>query len=422
MLEGLAGNKLKTLATACLDVIRLVWQDLEDQGLPADKFLAEFFRANHKYGSRDRHAITSSVFAFFRWKGCLEKLFEINRENIPGPALSAALAADDPSCPVFPFWCDVAPDVLAAMKDPFERIRTVTNTDLEMDVYDLVPEWMPDEVPEASRQAWLDGLTSHSPLWLRAQNITATELIRRLAAQDIQAERGSEVLVDAVRVKTPHAHPDQVKNLVGNFEVQDYSSQCIVWPADPQPKEKWWDCCCGAGGKTLQLAAVGGKKAQIYASDIRQDVLAQLKKRMLAAKFRNIIITTPLGGALGEYDGVLVDAPCSASGRWRRNPEMRWIFKQEDLPKLTKTQFAILDKAANAVRPGGKLVYGTCSVFDAENMGVVKRFLQARPDFKLKPFKNPHDGSRTDGTLTTLPCHADCDSSFTALFVRNGGK
>ena len=92
------------------------------------------------------------------------------------------------------------------------------------------------------------------------------------------------------------------------------------------------------GGKTLQLAALGGKKVQVFASDIRQDVLAQLKKRMLAAKFKNIVITTPLGGALGEYDGVLVDAPCSASGRWRRNPEMRWIFKQEDLPKLTRTQ------------------------------------------------------------------------------------
>ncbi|MBR2963972.1 MAG: hypothetical protein IKC53_07185 [Lentisphaeria bacterium] len=228
MLEGLAGNKLKTLATACLDVTRLVWKDLEEKGLPADKFLSEFFRLNHKYGSRDRHAITSSVFAFFRWKGVLEKLFDIDRENIPGPALSAALAADDPSCPVFPFWCDVAPDVLAAMNDPFERIRTVTNSDIEMDVYDLVPEWMPDEVPEASRQAWLDGLTSHTPLWLRAQNITATELIRRLATQDIQAERGSEVLVDAVRVKTPHAHLDQVKGLAGNFEVQDFSSQCIT--------------------------------------------------------------------------------------------------------------------------------------------------------------------------------------------------
>ena len=422
MLEGLAGNKLKTLATACLDAIRLAWQDLEEKGTPADKFLSEFFRANHKYGSRDRRAITSSVFAFFRWKGCLEKLFDISRENIPGLALSAALAADEPSCPVFPFWCDVAPDVLAAMPDPFKRIRTVTNSDLDLDLYDLVPDWMPAEVPESSRQAWLDGLASHSPLWLRAQNITATELIRRLASQEISAERGSEVLVDAVRVKTPHPHLDKMKGLSGNFEVQDFSSQCIVWPADIRPKEKWWDCCCGAGGKTLQLAAIGGRNVRIFASDIRQDVLPELKKRILAAKFRNIEITTPLGGSLGEYDGVLVDAPCSASGRWRRNPEMRWIFKQEDLPKLAKTQFAILDKAANTVRPGGKLVYGTCSVFDAENMGVVKHFLQARPDFMLKPFKSPHDGSMTDGTLATLPCHADCDCSFTALFVRNGVK
>ena len=422
MLEGLAGNKLKTLALACQEAVRLSWHELEEKGTPADKFLAEFYRANHKYGSRDRHAITSCVFAFFRWKGCLERLFDIDRENIPGPALSAALAADEPSCAVFPFWCDVAPDVLAAMSDPFERIRTVTNTELDLDAYDLVPDWMPEEVAESNRRAWLDGMATRPPMWLRAQNITATELIKRLKSQDVQAERGSEILVNAVRVKTPHVHLDNLKGLSGNCEVQDFSSQCILWPADPQPKEKWWDCCCGAGGKTLQLACDGGRKIQVYASDIRQDAVEQLKKRALAAGLRNIEVVTPLGGSLGVYDGVVVDAPCSASGRWRRNPEMRWIFKKEDLAKLNKTQFAILDKAANSVRPGGKLVYGTCSVFDCENMGIVNRFLQARPDFKLQPFKNPHGGPRTDGTLMTLPCHADCDSSFTALFVRNGGK
>ena len=422
MLEGLAGNKLKTLALACQEAVRLSWHELEEKGTPADKFLAEFYRANHKYGSRDRHAITSCVFAFFRWKGCLDRLFDIDRENIPGPALSAALAADEPSCAVFPFWCDVAPDVLAAMTDPFERIRTVTNTELDLDAYDLVPDWMPDEVAESSRRAWLEGMATRSPMWLRAQNITATELIKRLKSQGIQAERGSEILVNAVRVKTPHVHLDNLKGLTGNCEVQDFSSQCILWPADPQPKEKWWDCCCGAGGKTLQLACDGGRKIQVYASDIRQDAVEQLKKRALAAGLRNIEVVTPLGGSLGVYDGVVVDAPCSASGRWRRNPEMRWIFRKEDLEKLNKTQFAILDKAANTVRPGGKLVYGTCSVFDCENMGIVNRFLQTRPDFKLQPFKNPHGGPRTDGTLMTLPCHADCDSSFTALFVRNGGK
>ena len=161
---------------------------------------------------------------------------------------------------------------------------------------------------------------------------------------------------------------------------------------------------------------------QIFASDIRAAAVEQLKKRAAAAGFRNIRIITPLAGSLSEYDGVLVDAPCSSSGRWRRNPEMRWIFKKEELTELVGKQFAILDKAANSVRPGGKLIYATCSVFDCENMGVVNSFLQARPDFKLKPFKSPHDGSKTDGTLATLPCHADGDCSFTALFVRNGGK
>ena len=231
-------------------------------------------------------------------------------ENIPGPALSAALAADEPSCSVFPFWCDVAPEVLAAMSDPFERIRAVTGTDQDFDAYDLVPDWMPAEVPEQSRQAWLDGMTSRSALWLRAQNITATELIRRLGAQSIQAERGSEILVDAVKVKTPNVHLDGLKGLSGNCEVQDYSSQCIVWPADPRPKERWWDCCCGAGGKTLQLASEGGKKVHVVASDIRQDAVEQLKKRAAAGHLRNIRITTPSAGAQEDYDGILVDAPC----------------------------------------------------------------------------------------------------------------
>ena len=421
MLEGLAGNKLKTLALACLETCLQAQRELYEKGTPADKFLAEFYRANHKYGSRDRRAISSCVFAYFRWKGCLEKLFDLSDGKLTGPALSAALAADDPTCPVFPFWSNVAPDALMSIKDPFERLHAVTEGDLILEPYDLVPEWMPDEVPESSREAWLNGLASRPSVWLRAQTINSTKLIRRLASQGIQAERGSEVLVNAVRVKGT-VHLDQLNGLAGLCEVQDFSSQCIAWPAEPAAKERWWDCCCGAGGKTLQLASDGGRKVQIFASDIRQDVLEQLKKRAAAAKFKNIIVTTPLAASLEEFDGVIVDAPCSASGRWRRNPEMRWIFKKEDLEKLTKTQFSILDKAANSVRPGGRLIYGTCSVFDVENMGVVKRFLAARPDFKLKPFPNPHGPGRTDGTLATLPCHADCDSSFTALFVRNGGK
>ena len=421
MLEGLAGNKLKTLAMACLDTCIQAQNELVEHGTPADKFLAEFYRNNHKYGSRDRRAISGCVFAYFRWRGCLEKIFDLSQDGITGPALSTALAADDPTCPVFPFWSNVAPDALVAIKDPFERILAVTNADVDLDYYDLVPDWMPEEVPEASRQAWLHGLASRPSVWLRAQNISSADLIRKLAAQGIHAERGSEVLVNAVRVKGT-VHLDQLTGLAGLCEVQDYSSQCIAWPAEPAPKEHWWDCCCGAGGKTLQLAAEGGRKVQIFASDIRQDVLEQLKKRAAAAKFKNIHVTTPLAASLEEFDGVLVDAPCSSSGRWRRNPEMRWVFRKEDLTALTKKQFSILDKAANSVRPGGRLIYGTCSVFDVENMGVVKRFLSARPDFKLKPFPNPNGSGKTDGTLATLSDQADCDCSFTALFQRNGGK
>ena len=173
MLEGLAGNKLKTLATACLETCIQVQKELVEHGTPADKFLAEFYRNNHKYGSRDRRAISGCVFAYFRWRGCLEKIFDLSEDGITGPALSAALAADDPTCPVFPFWSNVAPDALVAIRDPFERIRAVTNADVDLDYYDLVPDWMPDEVPESGRQAWLHGLASRPSGWLRAQKISS---------------------------------------------------------------------------------------------------------------------------------------------------------------------------------------------------------------------------------------------------------
>ena len=154
MLEGLAGNKLKTLAMTCLETCRQVERELMEKGTPADKFLTEFYRANHQYGSRDRRAISGCVFAYFRWRGCLEKIFDLSGEGITGPALSAALAADDPTCPVFPFWSNVAPDALMEIRDPFERILTVTNADVDLDYYDLVPDWMPAEVPESSRDEY----------------------------------------------------------------------------------------------------------------------------------------------------------------------------------------------------------------------------------------------------------------------------
>ena len=150
----------------------------------------------------------------------------------------------------------------------------------------------------------------------------------------------------------------------------------------PKPGERWFDPCAGAGGKTLHIAQLMMRKGTVVAGDIREEKLNDLRLRARRAGFPNITAKAHNGGVWkGKhlFDGILVDAPCSCSGVWRRNPGAQWKLTPEDLDDLSATQLKILENYAAALRTGGVMVYATCSLFDRENSAVVKEFL-ARHD------------------------------------------
>ncbi|MFO7610035.1 MAG: RsmB/NOP family class I SAM-dependent RNA methyltransferase, partial [Candidatus Krumholzibacteriia bacterium] len=204
----------------------------------------------------------------------------------------------------------------------------------------------------------------------------------------------------------------------GRVDVQDLASQRIGQAVDAQPGQVVWDCCAGAGGKSLQLAALLEGKGAVHATDLYENKLKDLRKRARRAGWANLRAGLWDGDRLpdfgpevdrrGGFDRVLVDAPCSGSGTWRRHPDGRLRFAADQLPDLAAVQASLLETAAGAVRPGGLLVYATCSWFTAENEDVVAGFLAARPEFALREQRlhgNPQE---------------DADTTFTAVMERRG--
>ena len=192
----------------------------------------------------------------------------------------------------------------------------------------------------------------------------------------------------------------------------------------PSPGQRWWDACAGAGGKTLQLASLMKNKGCIVASDIREYKLLDLKKRARRAGFSNISTkpwpTRKLPVKATSFDGVLVDAPCSCTGTWRRNPDARWTSTAEEYDDIPGIQLDILNRASKAVKSGGVLVYATCSMCTEENGDVVNSFLADNPDFELdNKSRNPITGEKA-GCFQVWPWEGDCDAMFVARFVKKG--
>ncbi|HCH87370.1 MAG TPA: SAM-dependent methyltransferase, partial [Lentisphaeria bacterium] len=179
----------------------------------------------------------------------------------------------------------------------------------------------------------------------------------------------------------------------------------------------------GAGGKTLELADLMERTGTVVACDVRSYKLDDLRIRARRAGFPNIVTREwdgkPFKGKqAGGYDGVLVDAPCSCSGVWRRNPDGRWTLKPEDVEEAAALQQRILEAASTAVRSGGLLIYATCSLFPRENGGVVDAFLASHEEFALEPFEHPLTGEPCGGMLQVRSFDGDCDSMFVARLRR----
>jgi len=179
----------------------------------------------------------------------------------------------------------------------------------------------------------------------------------------------------------------------GDFELQDLSSQVVGLACAPAPGETWWDACAGEGGKMLHLADLMRNKGLIWASDRAEWRLRKLKRRAARAKVFNYRTAVWNGGAKlptkTKFDGLLVDAPCSGTGTWQRNPHARWTLRPDDVKELSELQVKLLAHAAAAVKPGGKLVYSVCSLTRSETIGVIDSFEKRALEFTALQVPNP---------------------------------
>lgn len=212
----------------------------------------------------------------------------------------------------------------------------------------------------------------------------------------------------------------------GWIEIQDEGSQLIAWLCGAKPGMQVLDYCAGAGGKTLALAAAMERKGRIVAMDTDEKRLENGRKRYKKAGLADIIEVRALSDERHKkwlkrqkekFDIVLTDVPCSGSGTWRRNPDTRWQKFGPSLEELTEIQAEIIDRAAKCVKPGGKLVYATCSLFEEENEAQVETFLKNHPEFSIEPIEPTRNLGSPFMRLT--PLRHETDGFFTAILKKS---
>lgn len=381
-------------------------------GHPADSRLAELFRQQRAWGSRDRRFIGALVFSYFRWRGWLDG-FE--------PARAAALAYALDAAEAHPAQTVLAGEELPAWGLlPLEqkRIAFAAHTGRAIETSMLVPPWFAACVDPAQAAALIASFQVRPPTWLRAragQVEAVAEALRRHGASP-SVHPG---LATALRCGT-NIHLDPIhRETGGGFEVQDLASQCVGAVCAPLAGESWWDVCAGSGGKSLHLADLMQDRGRIVATDVRGTALAQLERRTREAGFRCIRVLPAGTQPTRLFDGVLVDAPCSGIGTWSRNPDMRWRTTADTVAGKAGEQRDILARAADSVRPGGVLVYAVCTVTNVETAGVVEGFLAGRADFTAEAFADPRTGAPCPtGVLAIQPEEGPCDGMFMARLRR----
>jgi 16S rRNA (cytosine967-C5)-methyltransferase len=317
---------------------------------------------------------------------------------------------------------------------------------------DAAPPWVAGDYPE-----WLDpylaralgeeraaegaALASRAPLDLRVNAIAAERdtAAAALAHLDVMPTRWSPL---GLRIalnpdaKSPaiHAEPAFIKGMV---EVQDEGSQLAALLAGAKPGQHVVDLCAGAGGKTLALAAAMENRGQVYATDLDKRRLAPIHERLDRAGAHNVQVRTPraqedlLGDLVGRADVVLIDAPCTGVGTWRRNPDAKWRVRPGSLEVRVEQQAEVLDRAAVLVKPGGRIAYVTCSLLAEENGDQVRAFLARHPDFKLLPpaeiadplgeraFLFRHAALISEEGILMTPRRTDTDGFYVSIVTRS---
>jgi len=390
---------------------------------PADQTLSRYFREHRELGQKDRAFVAEASFAVLRRRRSLEAAAGTAE---PAALLVAALVR----------VLGLSGRALDGLVDPelVRKIRSAAAEALPDAVRADLPDWLWQRLEaqhgrdEALRIA--QGLLNPAPLDLRA-NLARTsreEVLARLAHDGIEAAP-TRYSPAGVRLGAKPAINHHALFRDGLIEVQDEGSQLLAWLTAPRRGEMIADYCAGAGGKTLALAMLMRGSGRIYAMDVSAKRLAALAPRAARAGVSNVHPIALSGDndarakrLAGKLERVLVDAPCSGFGTLRRNPDLKWRHGPAAIEELAQKQRRILQAAARLVKPGGRLVYATCSILREENEAIVEEFQAAKSEFKplssaslLAAQKIPLD---TGERLRLWPHVHGTDGFFAAAFER----
>ncbi|HEY8593569.1 MAG TPA: RsmB/NOP family class I SAM-dependent RNA methyltransferase [Sphingomicrobium sp.] len=373
---------------AAIEVLDEVVASAREDGPPADAIVTRYFKTRRYAGSKDRRAVRELVFRAIR-----------RSAKRPASGRAAVLGlAEEESALLELFGQPRGPE-------PLGDGETATEAS-------FVPEWIvPRLSPLVEPEEW-SALLERAPLDLRVNIARAS---REQLLSDIPDAEPTPISPWGIRLPPDSRVDDHAAFEAGLVEIQDEGSQLIALACAPEDGQRIVDLCAGAGGKALALAAAAPGSA-ILATDSNRARLANLDPRAERARamIESRLLNPPreldeLDDVRGEADVVLVDAPCSGSGTWRRNPEGRWRLTPERLDRLLSVQERLLNIGAELVRPGGRLVYAVCSILTDEGAGQVERFLErhsswisegtgisaGRPDgagFLLTPANDRTDG------------------------------
>jgi len=370
---------------------------MAEQHRPAALALGDWGRANRFAGSGDRSAIGSLVYGALRRRKSIAHVFgsDAPRALVLGAAPEAlGLEPDAVAAAADGSQNAMAPLAQAEVEALCRCVAGEGLGDAPVHVAGDLPDWLEErfvrQFGERAREE-AAALSERAPLDLRANTLKAErekvlEALSAHGAQSIAWSRSGvriEVRRDGKRLPNVEAEPAHGK---GWFEVQDAGSQVAALLSGAGPREQVLVLCAGAGGKTLAFAAMMQNTGQVFAYDSNKHQLRPIFERLKRAGARNVQVMTPgdeaaLSQLREKMDLVFVDAPCTGSGTWRRRPDAKWRLSEDALEKRVAEQSGLLDQAAAYVRPGGRLVYVTCSVLAEENQDQIEGFLGRHPQF-----------------------------------------
>lgn len=410
-----------------------------DRGASAAVTRRRYFAGRRYAGAKDRRAIDDLLHETVRRRAEIDW-----RLRDPGSArlhvMTAALLIGLHDLDALAGLCGsgpYAPPPLSSEERGLLAAAVSTTGELPDWAAANVPRWLTESFRRRFGNALVQeaaALNERAPVDLRVNTLLGRreQLLTRLRRDGLPAEP-TPLSPLGLRLPVGSRMEDHPALRGGRLELQDESSQLAALLVDARPGMQVLDFCAGAGGKSLALAAVMQNSGQIYATDRDARRLSRIKPRLDRAKVRNVQFRAVIDGdgwlaaLAGRMDRVLVDAPCSGSGAWRRRPETRWQLTPEGLVGMTERQDDLLDAAAEMVRAGGRLIYCTCSVLPEENEDRIGAFFDRTDGFRLLPIDEvwcravSETPPQTGNCLQLTPLQHGCDGFFIAVLEREAG-